>query len=246
MNLLQIPSLCYVCGCWHRTLNGGGAWATTGAWCQACEDDLIQATDRCRQCACGLADGAAATRCITCLCTPPLWHLGAAAVAYVYPWSDLIKRFKYRGESHLASSLAGLMLRSADIKTLLLAADIWIPVPLTTNKLLARGFNQASHLANALRRQLNAAAPVAIATLCRTRETRPQEGLDRAARVRNVANAFVVDGQDKRRITGRHVLLIDDVGTTGATLNAACKALHAQGVASINTVVFARTPAAGG
>jgi len=172
--------------------------------------------------------------------------LGAAAVAYVYPWSDLIKRFKYRGESHLASSLAGLMLRSADIKTLLLAADIWIPVPLTTNKLLARGFNQASHLANALRRQLNAAAPAAIAALCRNRETRPQEGLDRAARVRNVANAFVVDGQDKRRITGRHVLLIDDVSTTGATLNAACKALHAQGVASINTVVFARTPAAGG
>jgi ComF family protein len=172
--------------------------------------------------------------------------LGAAAVAYVYPWSDLIKRFKYRGGSHLASSLAGLMLRSADIKTLLLAADIWIPVPLTTNKLLARGFNQASHLANALRRQLNAAAPAAIAALCRTRETRPQEGLDRAARVRNVANAFVVDRQDKRRITGRHVLLIDDVSTTGATLNAACKALHAQGVASINTVVFARTSAAGG
>jgi ComF family protein len=161
-----------------------------------------------------------------------------AAVNFEAPWSALIARYKFAPEPGLARLFAGLLLRDERICTMLNQVDTVIPLPLAPERLEERGFNQALALA----KRLCAGRVIDSSSLIRTRDTLPQRTLGREARQQNVANAFALQANSSAAFQGKHILLIDDVMTTGATLVAAAQPLRRAGAASVSAVVIARTP----
>ncbi|MFQ5946192.1 MAG: ComF family protein [Anaerolineae bacterium] len=140
---------------------------------------------------------------------------------------------KYRGRRGSADALAGLLVQVLSREPL--PHDLIVPVPLHSDRKGERGFNQAELLADAL--ALSTGRPVGREALFRVRDTLPQVRLGIAERRRNVRGAFRASA---RAVAGRMVLLVDDVATTGATLEACARALRADGAASVWGLVLAR------
>lgn len=159
-----------------------------------------------------------------------------AAVPYHYPWDQVISQFKFRHQPGWASTLASLMLRDPNIQEALAQADGVIPMPLAAQRLRERGFNQAHELANHL-----APGKVRTGWIHRARETVSQATLPLDQRHKNLKDAFAISTDADRSLQGKHLVLVDDVMTSGATLNAAARALRGAGAAHITGLVFART-----
>jgi len=178
------------------------------------------------------------TACGHCLRHPlPLRHCWAV-VDYAYPWHTVVARFKFQQQPASARCMAALALQHPDIAQALLTADHVLPVPLSTTRLADRGYNQAWELVKALQ------PPHPLATaLLRLDDTAEQIGQGRASRQRQMRNAFAVAPTHLPQLDGRHLLVVDDVMTTGATLAAAADALLRAGAASVSGLCFARTPA---
>jgi ComF family protein len=157
-------------------------------------------------------------------------------VHYAYPWDHAIKAFKFHANPGWAKPLATLLRSTPWIEPALDAADWVIPIPLSRQRLQERGFNQAILIAQRL-------SPHKLKTqvLLRLHDTEAQSSLPRAQRLRNLRHAFMVEPAHASLLQGRRILLLDDVMTTGATLNAAAAALRASGAAHITGVVVART-----
>jgi ComF family protein len=117
-------------------------------------------------------------------------------------------------------------------------ADLLVPIPLHRLRLAARRFNQSAELARVVSQACG--APVETLALARVKSTAPQVGLSRAQRAVNLAGAFRVDPARAPILEARHIVLIDDVLTTGATANAAARALLKAGAAQVDLLVFAR------
>jgi ComF family protein len=217
------PSRCAVCGAWPA-----------GPVCTACTQRFARAVARCGRCALPVPAGVA--ECGTCLRDPPPLARCHAAVAYAYPWSQLVTRFKFQGQPGWAASLAGLLLRTPGVAETLRAADFVVPLPLSPQRLAARGFNQAMELARRL-----APTKVEPRLLLRLRDTPAQSALPRARRLANVRGAFGPDPLRAGALRGRRVALVDDVMTSGASLFAAARALKEAGASSVDAIVFART-----
>lgn len=165
---------------------------------------------------------------------------------YAYPWSGLIAGFKFAEQPGWARFFGGLMLRApgvADRLASLQPHDWVLPMPLSTERLQARGFNQAWELASALARQSRTRAASDARLLLRVRHTRPQTQLQRDARLANVRGAYLVDPLRIDAVQGRQVLLVDDVMTSGASVFTAALALREAGAAGVSAVVLARTAA---
>lgn len=116
-------------------------------------------------------------------------------------------------------------------------ADAIIPVPLHRYRLLSRKFNQSAELARNIAYQT--AKPYLTAALVRSKRTEKQVGLGVRAREDNVRGAFKVTDEGKPQVSGKRIVLVDDVYTTGATVNAAARALRRAGVADITVLTFA-------
>ncbi|NJO23186.1 MAG: ComF family protein, partial [Sphingomonadales bacterium] len=116
-------------------------------------------------------------------------------------------------------------------------ADVIVPVPLSRLRLLLRHFNQAAVLASELSRQTG--VPMDPMLLRRTRWTKSQVGMTRDQRRRNIAGAFSVPRQRRSRLQGRNVLLVDDVVTTGATVDACARTLKRAGAARVEVLALA-------
>lgn len=143
---------------------------------------------------------------------------------------SIIQAFKYDGRRSLARPLAAMMrTHGADILAL---AEAVVPVPLHRSRRLQRGFNQAEDLARHL-------GPPVIAALRRTRRTAVQAELPAARRHANVKGAFAATG-DVTLLAGRIVVLIDDVSTTGATLDACALVLKERGATAVLALTAAR------
>lgn len=170
-------------------------------------------------------------------------HRCLARVDYAYPWTGLVQRFKFQQEPAWAGHLAELMREDPDVTEALRTADLLVPIPLPTPRLLERGYNQAWELLRQLRRQTPGSAPARAQLLQRSVGGAAIHTLPRAQRIDAAQQAFCADPRFTVGLAGAQVLLIDDVMTTGATLQAAAQVLRAAGAAQVSGLVFARTPA---
>lgn len=187
-------------------------------------------------------DGAICLRCgaatesrrSDCGCRRRLRHLARIRSAAVHevPLERAIHRFKYRGRAALARPFALLLAERLAVEGLPARAIGW--VPLHPRRLRERGYDQARLLAVEVARLTG--LPLLRGSLRRVRETPPQVGLDRLDRQKNVAGAFVYSGEPE----AGPVLLIDDVATTGATLDAAAAALQGAGISPVFGFTVAR------
>jgi ComF family protein len=166
---------------------------------------------------------------------PPAYDRARAVAHYAGAMRTLVHQLKY-ADRHDARTLLGRWLAEAG-RELLPGADVIVPVPLSRLRLLQRQFNQAAVLAGELSRQTG--IPAAPLLLTRIRSTRSQVGMTRDQRRRNVAGAFGVPARRRAALAGRSVLLIDDVVTTGATVDACARALRRAGAQRIDVLALA-------
>ena len=175
--------------------------------------------------------------CSRCLTRPPHFERARACALYhsdrPSPLIDALHRFKYGRDVTLAPVLGEFL---CEHSPLTLDHDLLVPVPLDIERLRWRGFNQAAALARTLAvRQRRSVHPMA---LWRCRVTPPQVGLGEDERRRNMAGAFAV--RDRAAVRGRTILLVDDVMTTGATVDECAKTLRRAGARRVDVVVLAR------
>lgn len=208
--------------------------------CALCLGDIgkLRRPARCRQCAAAVpSDG---LLCGACLKTPPHFDGTQSLYPYAFPLDILLRRFKFGGGWQLAGALAGFLPPLPD-------ADIVLPVPLHPNRERWRGFNQSHELLRAITKSAkveDATAKAqaikstpAAACIKRITDTPHQSLMTGAkARQKNVRGAFTASG-----VSGKRIVIVDDVMTSGATLNEIAKTLKKAGAKTITNLVIART-----
>lgn len=223
---------------WHQ--NPRAFWPTQchvcSQWCQdtLCRTCFLQHQSQpkaCRVCALESLNQV----CAACLSSPPAWQASASAVAYVEPWRSLIIGYKFREQPELARFFAHVMRSNGYLQELVLQCDHLIPVPLSDKRLCQRGFNQSLLLAQRLSPERCMAQG-----LLRVRDTPAQAGLSRDMRQANLTHAFAVHPMHVQALAGKNLVLVDDVMTTGNTLQACALALLQAGAARVSCVTLAR------
>lgn len=220
----MINSLCFLCA---QVCNG------SGVICWDCQNDLPFNSKACPACA---RPNSNSTLCANCLRKPwqfidNTWSL----FTYHYPINHLIKHMKFKRNFHICRHL-GKLLTELLIKSKHIPPECIIPVPLHYSKLVTRGYNQSVELAKPIANQLGIKLEL---NLCkRIRATPPQFDLPPKKRRKNVLNAF---SMNTKKTSYSHVLLIDDIITTGSTINELSRILHNAGISKIDSLVCART-----
>jgi ComF family protein len=219
-----------------RCLKCGATVSTTGALCAQCWRGITFLGAPCCAC-CGLPfpyDQGADALCGDCARALPSFTHARAAMRYDEESRRLVLAFKHGDRLHLAPALGAWMRRAG--AELVAAADAVVPVPLHWTRLFARRYNQAAVLAQAL---AGAGGPrLGADWLARRRRTPSQGKRNREARRRNVAGAF--RAARPREIEGRRILLIDDVFTTGATIEECARVLLRAGARQVDALTLAR------
>jgi len=215
-------------------LCGGGS----GEVCRQCREDLAALTAGSSRCAvCGrFAVVSMAGFCAECPGRRWPFAFNRASFPYEGCAREAVHQLKYRRRRHLASFMAGLMLKTFQAEEGYRKAELLVPVPMGKERFRERGFNQAELLAGALSELSRLPA---ARVLVRTRETQPQTGLSRAKRRRNMAGAFAVTPGSEPLVKGRIVVVVDDVFTTGSTMAAAAQALKRAGAGQVLGLTFA-------
>jgi ComF family protein len=172
---------------------------------------------------------------VAALADPPAWDRARAAVGFDEASRVLVHALKYRDSPEAGLLMARMMRRAG--RQLLAECDVILPVPLFRWRLWKRRFNQAAVLAHELAR--TSGRPWRADLLLRQRATRSQVGLNVTERRRNVRGAFVLAPGRAVEVAGRSVLLIDDVRTTGATLEACAEVVRQAGAARVDVLTFA-------
>ena len=188
----------------------------------------------CARCGAPFAvDYGAGAECGTCVADPPAFDRARAAVVYDDASHALIVGFKHADRTDLAPLLAGWLIRAG--AGLVTSASVLAPAPLHPRRLFARRFNQSAVLAERLAKATGAV--FAPRFLRRLRPTPSQKGLTADQRRRNLAGAV---GPGPEASAGAHVVIIDDVMTTGATLSACARAARKAGAERVDALVLAR------
>jgi ComF family protein len=170
------------------------------------------------------------------IANPPDFDRLRSACAFNGTARNLVHALKYNDRTELGPMMALWMARAGS--ELLRDCDAIVPVPLHPLRLISRKFNQAAELAGALSRHTG--KPMLASAVRRTRNTRHQVGLGRTGRDDNVRGAFSIGASDALELAGRHLLIVDDVYTTGATVSAMARALRRAGASRIDVLTFAR------
>jgi ComF family protein len=181
-------------------------------------------------------------RCAACTAKPRAFDRARAACVYDEVSRDGILKLKHADRTDLAPLFARWLSRAA--AELIAEADAVAPVPLHPLRLLRRRYNQAAEVARPLARM--SGLDYLPDALVRRRATQSQGGKSGPARKRNVASAFEVPERRRAQVAGRRILLVDDVMTTGATLEGCARALKRAGAARVDVAVLARVKEAAG
>ncbi len=219
----MIPEVCLLC---HAPSQHHGL-------CAGCRQDLPWLTEpHCPVCA---LPSPANQVCGQCITHPPAFTAAFAAFRFEYPLVGVIHRFKYQGDWRLGSTLAKWLAQGLQVQTSLdYKPDLVIPIPLHTSRLKERGFNQAQLLAEQW--AVDNKIPLAKFLLQRIVPTGSQAALDKEERLRNLHDAFLSNPE----VMNKHILLIDDVMTTGATLEQASRELLRSGAKRVDVACLAR------
>lgn len=231
--LPQVPSLCAVCRGWGSQ-----------AVCPACQLRYAPVVPRCRRCALQVPSGV--TVCGSCLTDPPAFEGALTGVDYAFPWSGLITQFKFHEALDLAPALAQRLIDAWHLQPQdppPARPDLLLPVPLSAQRLRERGYNQAWELTRVVAKALQMEADPAL--LLRVKDTPHQLALPPQERAANVQGAFAVEPLRRAELAGRHIAVIDDVLTTGATLAEISRVLRQAGAARVDAWTIARTPRPG-
>jgi ComF family protein len=242
------------------TLRGAGRFVLDAALpplCPACRDPVAEPGGLCPACWAKLSfiappycerlgipfayDPGAGILSAEAIADPPAYRCARAAVRYDEIARRLVHALKFGDRIDLAPTLGRWMALAG--ATLLANADALVPVPLHWRRLWARRFNQSAALAKVISRESGIA--VAHAALARVKATVQQVGLTRSERAVNVQGAFRVPERSRAEVVGRRLILVDDVLTTGATIDACARILLRAGAAQVDVLVFARVVEAG-
>ena len=213
-----------------------------GLICDICHDAILTERTYCLHCGSGLTT--TQLYCGECLQYPFYFDQLHAIANYQPPFPDLIKQLKYNNQLMYADLLGLLLAQSIKSRYSSLALqniDYLIATPLHDKKHRQRGFNQAQLIAEALVKELP--LTMASSTIIRNKQTIPQEGLTRHQRTKNLNNAFTLTDEAKAELKGKYIVLLDDVVTTGATINSLCQCLLAAQVTRIDVWCICRTEA---
>lgn len=209
-----------------------------GHLCGACWSTLEPIADpRCSRCSLPFAHESDGLVCGACLAHPPAFDHAVAPVLYEEKGRSLVLALKYGGLFAAAPAMARMMavsVRSANRP----ANDMIVPVPLHRFRMVARRFNQSQLLAAALSKELGIESQ--NFALIRSKSTPSQGTLNRDKRFKNVRSAFSVQKKHQSFFTGKRILLVDDVLTTGATASACAATLKKAGAEAVDVVAFAR------
>lgn len=228
-----VASLLNSCPIFEQHCQLCGQRPTAAGLCASCEAALPQlAIPHCPQCA--ASAGSSLVPCGHCLRQRPAFDVLYAAYGYDYPLDGLIGACKYGGQAALQGVLSALMPQLLANHPDPAAVDLIIPVPLAAGRLHERGFNLPDALARTVAATIGARFDHGLCV--RKRNTAQQASLSRGERLQNIRDAFSV----KRRCDGLCIAIVDDVATTGATLDAVAKALKKAGTRRVEAWVLAR------
>jgi len=205
----------------------------TSGLCQACEDSLTRPRTYCRICAAELSTGGLPHVCGRCQKQVPAFDHVIAALVYDDPINRLIQDLKYNNKLYLAHILGNLLAKAIRQHHSELP-DVLLPVPLHRARLRTRGYNQSLEIARPVSRKFGLAIDAHLVR--RIRNTEPQTNIKPRHRVDNVKNAF----EAAKPVEGKRIALIDDVMTTGHTVNAIARELKLTGAENVVVWVVAR------
>jgi ComF family protein len=200
--------------------------------CRGCTADFLAPTPRCARCALSLPRSADV--CGACLHDPPSFDATVTLADYTTPIDGLILALKFGHRLHLAPVLGALLAERA--RPLASLRLVLVPVPLAFERLAERGFNQSFEIGRAIARTIG--VPFDAGALTRVRHAPAQASLPLDERKRNIRGAFVV----RRNVRGLRIAVVDDVMTTGSTLEEIARVLKKAGAEHVTNLVVARTP----
>ena len=223
-----LPPQCLVC----RALTQSPHQLCSSCWQQL----TFIGEPRCARCGYPLPYRTGETLCLMCYQTPPLFDKGRSILHYDAAIRTLILRLKHSDATYLLPALGRWII--PHIKDMIRECDVLIPVPLSRRRMMQRGFNQATLLAQ----QIAAAYPCSVGygLLKRQRHTRPQALQRRQQRLENLHNAFVLTPKGYQAIMNKRVCLIDDVWTTGTTIKECTRVLKKGLPKSVSVITLAR------
>lgn len=221
-----LPSSCALCGAEHRT-----------ALCNGCRSQFFSTgTSRCTCCGIPMPGATNDNRCGDCLKQPPSFDATIVATDYAPPVDRLVLALKFGSRLEVAPLFAQMLHPATKGMAL---PQLLTAVPLGPQRLVQRGFNQALEIARPLSRHMRVKLEPHL--VARHKETHAQAMLHPEERQQNIRNAFVVPAPAMNRVRGRHIGVVDDVMTTGETLNELAATLKRFGAARVTNIVFART-----
>lgn len=229
MRRLSATSCCVLCGitCLGEL-----------ALCPSCQFELAPNSPACLRCALALGlDSPSAGLCGQCQSNPPAFAHCYPIGDYSFPLRQMIARFKFQGHFNIGHVLSQMLARRLRPEFSGKAPDLLIPIPLHSARLRERGFNQSIEIVRHLSRHFG--TPYAPNYCKRIRASKPQRGLSASERKANVQGIFKISPQ-AIRIKPRHIVIVDDVVTTMATVNAIACLLQKEGVERIDVACIAR------
>lgn len=225
-----LPCCCALCG--------GRCEAAVCAPCHA--DYVTPRRPRCRRCANPLAASDARHLCAGCIAHAPAFDATLAAADYAPPLDQLVLQLKFGARLALAPWFAQALRDALLAQPGFMLPNVLCPVPLGPARLVERGFNQALEIARPLARSLG--IPLRARLAIRALDTRAQSSVAPGERKKNIRNAFILAPDALAMVRGQHIGLVDDVMSSGHTLDELAATFKRFGAARVSNFVFARTP----